>query len=336
MSEQKLVSALTFALVIIFCVSALVYAWFSIFRKTGNRGRKDILFNGGFALCTALLGVSFVTHYPYNRYNFLHCMIYIWCAYLGFVLTRYCGSERQSRGGPDNSGGQKTKFPGTFLFFSLFYLFFILLKLFTFTDRNFYLRLPLNVCNIALVIIMLRFFFKNDMLDNYALTLGFLGAVMNFFMGAWHNDSYNPFVLIPGKLGFYYPQVIEATLVHSFFLSFCIYAFLTENIVPNPKAMAKNFIWIVPLFAVFVFTNQIYEGDYFFTGTLRDTPPLLLAIYNAMPFTFDVKIGGRLFEINILHNLIVIMLSFAVMLTVNLLLLKIHRVIHSSQVTRAD
>lgn len=343
MSEQKLVSVLTFALVVVFCVSALVYAWFSIFRKTRNkaaglhaRNRKSILFDGGFALCTALLGISFISHYPYNRYNFLHCMIYIWCAYLGFVLARYCGSKRQNTTGLKNSGGQKTKFPPVSLFFAFFYLFFILLKMFMFTDRNFYLRLPLNVCNIALDIIVLRLFFRNDMLDNYALTLGFLGAVMNFSMGAWHNDSYNPFVLIPGELGFYYPQVIEATLVHSFLLSFCIYAFLAGGIVPNPKAMAKNFIWIVPLFAVFVFTNQIYEGDYFFTGTLRDTPPLLLAIYNAMPFVFDVKIGGRLFEINILHALVVIALSFTVMLAVNLLLLKIHRMIHGSDLLRAD
>lgn len=353
MSEQKFVSAslenvleqqqvrgffaLTFALIVIFCVSALVYAWFTIFRKTQSkvaglfhtRNRKSILFNGGFALCTALLGISFITHYPYNRYNFLHCMIYIWCAYLGFILARHCRSKRYDL---KHSTGQKTKFSAVSLFFAFFYLFFALLKFFTFTDRNFYLRLPLNVCNIALDIIMLRLFFRNDMLDNYALTLGFLGAVMNFFMGAWHNDSYNPFVLIPGEMGFYYPQVIESTLIHSFFLSFCIYAFLTGSIVPNPKAMAKNFIWIVPLFAVFVFTNQIYEGDYFFTGTLRDTPPLLLAIYNAMPFVFSVKIGGRLFEINILHNLIVIALSFTVMLAVNLLLLKIHRMIRSSDV----
>jgi hypothetical protein len=263
-------------------------------------------------------------------------MIYIWCAYLGFVLARYCGTKRQNTTGLKHAGGQKTKFPAVSLFFACFYLFFILLKLFMFTDRNFYLRLPLNVCNIAVDIIVLRLFFKNDMLDNYALTLGFLGAVMNFVMGAWHNDSYNPFVLIPGELGFYYPQVIEATLAHSFLLSFCIYAFFTGGIVPNPKAMAKNFIWIVPLFAVFVFTNQIYTGDYFFTGTLRDTPPLLLAIYNAAPFVFDVKIGGRLFEINILHNLIVIALSFMVMLVANLLLLKIYRMIHGSDRLRAD
>jgi hypothetical protein len=292
-------AALTVSLIVVFSLFGAAYAYFSLVKKPAAPSRAGrVLLHGGFALATVLLGISFITHYPYTRYNFLHIMIYLWCAWAGVILAFYFKTEKQKK--------------VVSLLFAALYRFFILLK-FTFTDRNFYLRLPLNICNIALVIIVLRVFVTSRMLDNYALTLGFLGAVMNFFMGAWHNGSYNTAIVIPGELGFYYIQVIEATLVHSFFLTFCVYALLAGMIIPDVKEMAKNFIWIVPVFAVFVFTNQLYDGDFFFTGTLRDTPPLLIALYRAMPLVFTVTIGGRPFEINILDNLIVIILSFSVL-----------------------
>jgi hypothetical protein len=166
------------------------------------------------------------------------------------------------------------------------------------------------------------------MLDNYSLTLGVLGAIMNFFLGAWHNDSYNnTSVYIPGDLGFYYIEVIEATMVHAFFLSFCAYAFMTKAIIPRVREMMKNFIWIVPLFIVLIFTNQIYEGDFFFTGVLRETPPPLVALYYSLPGIFTVTLGGRAFEINILDNLIVLAGSFCVLSLATLALARLDKAV---------
>jgi hypothetical protein len=299
----------TVILISVFSLLGVVYGWYSLIYKKDS---KHLLFHLGFATVTILLGISFITHYPYNRYNFLHIMIHVWCGYLGFVLAYYFKSKKQ------------TDFVS--ILFAVFFLYLTLLKFFTF-KRGLYLSLPLNVCNMAVVFIIIRAVVKSKMVDNYAMTVGLLGTIMNFTMGAWHNDTFNTTtVFIPGTLGFYYVEVIEATLVHSFLLPFCIFTYLTKTIVPNVKEMAKNFLWIIPLFIVLVFTNQIYQGDFFFTGVYRDTPPLLISIYNAMPLVFNVELFGRVFEINILDNIVVVALSFAVMILVNFALTKLPKV----------
>jgi hypothetical protein len=67
----------------------------------------------------------------------------------------------------------------------------------------------------------------------------------------------------------------------------------------------KNLLWLVPLYVFFIFFNQIFKTDYFFTGVYADTPGFLIDFYNAMPLLF-LNIGEAVFEFNLLHAVSII------------------------------
>jgi hypothetical protein len=71
------------------------------------------------------------------------------------------------------------------------------------------------------------------------------------------------------------------------------------------KAMA-NMIWIIPYFFLFVFINQIWKTDYFFTGVYGVTPPFLVDIYYSMPFRFTLPLNDFPFDINPLYGAFII------------------------------
>ena len=68
----------------------------------------------------------------------------------------------------------------------------------------------------------------------------------------------------------------------------------------------KNFLWIVPMYVFFIFFNQIFKTDYFFTGVYADTPGFLKDFYYAVPLRFSAKIGEAVFEFNLLHAVSII------------------------------
>jgi hypothetical protein len=255
-------------------------------RKTGGKTR---VFLSLFSFVLALQGISFLFYYPFNRFGFLACMLSVTAICCGFILGYFFKAERQRE--------------AVILVHTAILLFLTVWKLLCFDDIPFEARLPLNVCNILVLFIFARYFWKSRILDNYIACFGIIAGLVYFAIGVWFDDT-----SATGSFGhgFFYYRMIESAVLHNLFFSYCVYAVITRYIVVDVKKAMANMLWIIPYFFLFVFINQIWKTDYFFTGVYGVTPPFLVDIYYSMPLRFAVSLNGFPFDINPLHGAFII------------------------------
>jgi len=256
---------------------------------------RHLVFHGLFSLILILLGVSFLFYYPYKRFGLLSTMLSIAFIYGGLILAFWFRMENQKE--------------FVLLILGIISLALTLWKL-GFPDMTFPARLPFNVCNILVIFIIVRPLyhtglppFFSTMLDNYILCFGFTAALANYCIGAFFDDEF------PGGsygMGVFYYRLAEGVLLHNVFFSYCVYALITECIKVNAASSITNMLWIIPWFFLFSFINQIWETDYFFTGTHGVTPGFLKKLYYFWPWRITLKTKKRNFDLNILHSLFVI------------------------------
>ncbi|MDR2822035.1 MAG: YwaF family protein [Acholeplasmatales bacterium] len=287
---------LSLVLMILFIILGCLYFLYSLFYIKGEKNIKYIIFHSGYSLITILFGVSLLFYYPFNSFSFLAITTYGLTAYTGFILAYYFRDEKRKK--------------IIFYIFTGIFTFFTIWKLFSFKELTIIQRLPLNVCNILIIFMIVCSFKKIKFLDNYIICFAFLGGLANFLVGGYYDDIVRTIeegglgVLSEG-LGFFHERFLEAALLHSLFLTMCIFTFMSNYIKLDWKKSLLNLIWIAPLFIIFSFTNQIWETDFFFTGTKGATPSFLISIYNAIPH-FEITLFNFNFEINILYSLILI------------------------------
>lgn len=140
------------------------------------------------------------------------------------------------------------------------------------------------------------------MLDNYLACFCLLGVIVNITLGVVYSFS-----TLEVERSFFALNTFDTNVVHLMYLTFWIYAMMSKDIVPNVKAAFKNFFIILPLYVILIFTNQIFEGNFFYTNTI-DNP--LQKVYDLFPI-FQTTIGGILFEWNILFYLVATIAVFA-------------------------
>ncbi|MDR2143223.1 MAG: YwaF family protein [Treponema sp.] len=270
---------------------------------------RRLVFHGLFSLVLAAQGLSFLFYYPFNRFGFLAWMFSITAVYGGFILAYFFKSERQKE---------------TVILVHAALLFFLTVwKLLFFHDIPFEARLPLNVCNVLVLFVFTRYFFKSRILDNYIVCFGIIAGLVYFLIGSWFDDT-----SATGSFGhgFFYYRMFESVLLHNIFFSYCVYAIVTRYIVVDVKKAMANMIWIIPYFFVFGFINQIWKTDYFFTGVYGVTPPFLVGIYYSMPFRFTVSLNGFPFDINPLHGAFILCSAGTVLFIVSSAISAIQRI----------
>jgi hypothetical protein len=292
------------AMMTLFIAGSGAYLLF-VRRKAGG---KAFIFPGLFSLVLATQGISFLFYYPFNRFGFLACMLSITAISGGFILAYFFRSERQ----------KKT----VILIHAVLMFFLTVWKLLYFDDIPFAARLPLNVCNILVLFIFARYFFKSRILDNYIVCFGIIAGIIYFIIGSWFDDT-----SATGSFGhgFFYYRMIESAVLHNSFFSYCIYVVVTRYIVVDVKKAMENMIWIVPYFFIFSFVNQVWKTDYFFTGVYGVTPPFLVDIYYSMPFRFVILLNGFPFDINPLYGVFIICSAGIVLFVFSLLLSAIQK-----------
>ncbi|MDR2828369.1 MAG: hypothetical protein LBV51_03005 [Acholeplasmatales bacterium] len=256
---------------------------------------KTIFMLLGYSLVLLLTGLSFIFSSEYTQFGFLSIMILVFCAYSGVILSYYIKNKKTDK--------------IVQIIFSAIFLALFILKL-TF-PIPFYELLPLNVCNIVAVLIIIRPLFKNSLFDNYILCFAFLGVFANFFLGDWYsykdqfyhilNGEVIDSVINVGKISFFNVRVLESNLVHDIYGCYAIYMLLQKRIISKPKLAVLNFVWIVPIYYVLVFTNQIYKFNFFYNSEYRNP---LLGIYDSFYNAAGFKIGD--FKINLLYDLLII------------------------------
>jgi hypothetical protein len=277
------------SLMIVFCLGGIMYAWFAFIIKKENRNKGKTAFHGLFALTLILQGAAFLSYYPYNRFEFLANMIFVFFPYAGIILGYYFNKEKQ-----------KTVITRTI---AGILVFLTIWKLAAFTELTFTARMPFNLCNIIVIHLAVRCFFKSRVLDNYIMCFGFIAAGINYFIGAFYDDTASISSL--GQ-GFFYYRMLESALLHNLISAYCSYSFITESIIVNRKSAMLNMCWIIPLFVIFSFCNQIWKTDFFFTGVYGVTPQFLIDIYYAFPLRFQVTINHVSFDVHILYSLFLI------------------------------
>lgn len=242
-----------------------------------------------FSASTFLLGIAINFHYPYIKFGFLHIALMTWSISLGFLLCY-----------------NKHKLMVSLVFAAVSLVFLICKFLFIpIYNLTFYQVLPLHICNICTLLIILhplysRKFNQNitKMLDNFLLCFGLLGAVTNMVIGVSY--SYGT------QRNFFSLNTFEASGIHLTYFTFCIYNAISKNIIPSAKAAFKNFVWLLPLFAIFIFTNQIYSHNFFFTNNI-DNPVQFL--YDIFPI-FYATINGFVFEFNLWYLVVLLSVVF--------------------------
>ena len=264
------------------------YGYYVFFMRKGRQTRGDVILNGIFILLLLLLGIAFLFYYPFNNMGFLSTMILLVSIYSGVMLARSFTTEESIKNIQYILAG--------------FLLVIAIIKLFAFTNSTFAERLPLNLCHINLVFILFRFLHKSRTLDNFILCFGILGAVMNYTMGVFNDDA----GILSMGWGFFNIEVFATKISHDLILLYCVFMFASREIIIEYKLALKNLLWLIPVYIFFIFFNQIFETDYFFTGTYANTPDFMIRIYDAMPFEFHIMSGSEVFEINFLHAFIVI------------------------------
>jgi hypothetical protein len=264
-----------------------------------------LVFHGLFSLILILLGIGLLFYCPYRRFSFLSNMLFLFFLYGSLVCAFWFRKKKKKE--------------TVLLLHSAFCLFLTLWK-FGFTDVPFCARLPLNVCNILVLFIIFRPFYRLAplsifwaMLDNYIVCFGIIAGVVNYFVGAYFDDT-SP----EGSfgMGVFYYRMAESMLLHNVFISYSIYALVTGYIKIDAGSAMTNMIWIIPVFFLFVFINQIWKTDYFFTGVFGITPAFLKKLYYAWPWRFILR-GKHIFEINPVHCVFVLGASALVLLGVS-------------------
>ena len=278
------------SMILCFCGGGL-YAVYAFFIRKDWRTAGKIFLNGSYVLLLFLLGIAFRFYYPFTRFCFLATMFFLVCSWSGVILS-LCFTSEKSR-----------KIVQYVLVVVL--VFFTVAKLFFFTRAPFVRRLPFNLCNVCVLFIIVQVFHKNKFLDNYVMCFGVLGAIMNYLSGTLFD---NVGIDTMGS-GFFDILIFESVMLHDLLLVFCIFMFASKNIVINKVMALKNFLWIVPMYVFFIFFNQIFKTDYFFTGVYADTPGFLIDFYNAMPLRFSVN----MFEFNLLHAAAIICAAIVVL-----------------------
>ncbi|MDR1929204.1 MAG: hypothetical protein LBQ44_01110 [Treponema sp.] len=277
-------------LLVLCAVAGTVYFFFVLKRLRNSGTVKDLVFHGVFALVLILQGVSFLYYYPFNRFGFLADMLSITFIYGGLILAYWCRTAEQRN---------LVVFAHTALL-----LFLTVWKLISFDDIPFVARFPFNVCNVIILFIIFRYFYRNEVLDNIIICLGIAAAVIYFVIGSWFDDTAAP----PGSYGqgFFYYRMIESAVLHNTFFSFCIYGIATKLVLVDVKKTMMNMLWIIPYFFVFSFINQVWKTDYFFTGVHGVTPPFLVDLYYFWPLRFSIPLAGTAFDVNICHSLFIL------------------------------
>jgi len=267
------------------------YALYAFILRKDWRTPGKIVLNGCYVLLLILLGIAFHFYYPFNRLGFLITMLFLVCTLSGVILSRCFISARSRK-------IVQCVLAGLLVFFTITKLFFL-------TRWPLVGRLPFNLCNICVIFVLIQIFYKNRSLDNYILCFGILGAIFNYTSGSLFDNV----GMDTSGWGFFNMQVFESVMLHDLLLMLCVFMFYSKDMIIEKKLTLKNLFWIVPLYVFFIFFNQIFKTDYFFTGVFADTPGFMKSIYYAMPFCFSAQIGGIVFEFNILHAIVVISIA---------------------------
>jgi len=270
------------SMILCFCGGAL-YAVYAFFIRKDWRTPGKIFLNGSYVLLLFLLGIAFRFYYPFTRFCFLVTVIFLVCSWSGVILSLCFTSEKSRK-------IVQYILAGLLVFFTV-------AKLFFFTRAPFVGRLAFNLCNICVIFIIIQIFHKNRFLDNYIMCFGVLGAILNYLSGTLFD---NAGIDTLGS-GFFNIQVFESVMLHDLLLVFCIFMFTSKGIIIEKEMALKNLLWLVPMYIFFIFFNQIFKTDYFFTGVFADTPGFLIDFYYAVPLRFSVNIGEAVFEFNLLH-----------------------------------
>jgi hypothetical protein len=270
-----------------------------------------------FALILALLAVSCLGYENYKHFGFMHIMLTLAAFCCPFALKIFFPDKDKNKTAHKIIMYTLTAFILLFTIYKFFYIIFL--------DATLYQVLPLNVCNIAAVFIIARPFIKSKALDNYILCFGFLGGILNiligtcyggnFFFGNFFKDTFFE------NSRYFFGNIFESNMVHNLLIVYSLYALLSKEIVPDVKTSLKNLYWLVPIYIVFIFTNQIYEFNFFFTGAY-DNPVIFL--YDMFP-TFDLTLFGFRFEINLLYNLVSVGISVLILYLTILIFSKFFR-----------
>ena len=276
---------LTASLIVIFSLLGILCMIIAarIYRN-GDIGREKLVFLLFFGVILILLGFAFIWHKHYMKYGFLHDMITLFVFALPFVLVIFIPDKDQF---PARHHAVIYAMTAVILFFTAFKFTYIRIY-----GMSLYEVLPLNLCNLVAVMIAIRPFWRNRLFDNYILCFGLLGGIFNILLGTRYGFSEN----------FYTDIVYESNITHNMFISYSLYMLLSMEIKPDFRRSLQNMYWLIPVFCVFVFTNQIYQFNFFFTS-IYENP--ILAIYNLFP-TFDITLINRVYEINLIYYLIVI------------------------------
>jgi len=282
---------LSIAILCLCVISSVSYFYYSLIYKKDYKNNsklsvKLLLFHIGFALTILLFGIAILNYYPYNTLSFLAIITAVLCVYIGLVLGYYFKTRKQAK-----------------IIFSIITYILVALtiwKLICFTELSFVQRLPGNVCNILIIFCVICLFKRVKTLEQYIVIFGLVAGIINILIGGFYNDNPTGAVLdTVSQLGYYHYRFLEATYLHNIFFTLAIYCYITKYIKIDWKKSLLNMVWIVPLFIIYSFLNQVWQTDYFFTGTKGITPQFLIDIYNSMPGIF--KIGNL--EVNILHSL---------------------------------
>ncbi|MDR0831527.1 MAG: YwaF family protein [Bacillales bacterium] len=300
---MKTLEILSIILVALFAVFSLGWGIYKYNKKVFTL--KDLIIISIFFLVSIVLCVSYQYSYNFFRYSLLADMILIYVAFLPFILFKL-SKERK-----DIQKILEYVAVGWFLFLFILKLTFKI---------PFYELLPLNICNICLILIVIRPLYKSKVTDGYILCFGIIGCIMSFALGDLY--SYTPYVESLGfqEINFFHPRVFESNVVHYSYLAYCIYFFLTKDLKATWKDSLKNFIWIIPLYYVLVFTNQIFKFNFFFNSEYRNP---LLSLYTSLYTFAGFKIG--FFKINLIYDVILIVGALGLLIILNFLLNKVQR-----------
>jgi len=118
----------------------------------------------------------------------------------------------------------------------------------------------------------------------------------------------------------FYLTLAMTLLLHNLFFMYVIYMFFSRSITADKVAAVKNLLWLVPVYAVFVFLNQIKGGPFFgeysgynFFFTSRYENPLLF-VWNWFEGTIiTANFWGRAWEFNFIYLALVISLASALL-----------------------
>ena len=303
---------LSICLMVIITLCAISYGLYVFLIKKLYKTLKDILFFGFFIIVTLLYAVGLLFYYPYNTLSYLAIMNTIFLSYLGFILAYHFRSTKSQR--------------IIFYIFTGLFMFFTIWKFVSFDELTFIQRMPLNVCNILIIFMVICSIKRVNFLEQYIVCFALLAGLINLLLGGFYDDTPSGIAIHAlrpeqAEWGYFNERFLEAALLHGMFLTMGIYSIMRKYVKVDVKKSMINLLWIVPLFFVFVFMNQVWDTDFFFTYTNGATPGFLISIYHIWPLQFTI--GG--FEVNILHSLFIITLSSLVLFLLSLLLQTVQR-----------